>query len=112
MLDISYVVVLGLVCWRITSLLVNEDGPLDIFARFRRRIGVYYDEYSNVHGKNVIARALTCVWCTSVWVAVPLAIFASYSANNRTWIALAQFLFYALSISAMAIVVDNLVGKR
>lgn len=61
--------ILGLATWRISSLLVNEDGPWDLLGRLRDMLGVTYDEHSLPVGSNVIAKLFTCVWCISPWVA-------------------------------------------
>lgn len=95
-------VVLSLASWRITSLLVNEGGPFDIFARFRGFIGVYYDEYSNVHGKNVFAKAFTCVWCLGFWISLMICtLLMSYV----TWW---QFPFVVLAMNAVIIVIEGI----
>ena len=47
-------ILLGLATWRITAILVYDDGPRDIFVRLRDAIG----------------GPLTCFWCTSVWVSL------------------------------------------
>lgn len=65
-----------LATWRISSLLVREDGPFDIFALIRTVAGVKYDENSNAYSGNVFGKMLLCLWCTSIWVA--LAIVVSY----------------------------------
>jgi len=31
-------------------------------------MGVRYNEFSLPYGKNVIAKAMLCMWCLSVWV--------------------------------------------
>ena len=56
----------GLAGWRIASLLVNEDGPFDVFARLRHRVGIREGE---PYDDNVLTGVLSCVWCCSVWTA-------------------------------------------
>jgi hypothetical protein len=56
-----------LATWRITSLLVQEAGPYHIFARLRDQ-----------HRDNEFGKALQCIWCTSVWVAVLMVILDRY----------------------------------
>jgi hypothetical protein len=59
--------ILMLATWRLTSLVVKEDGPWNLLAQdcgadrrpLRRAVGA--------HGLNIVAE-LTCMWCTSVWV--------------------------------------------
>src|SRR3990167_9149620 len=67
--------VLALSTWRITSLLVNEDGPRNILVKFRYFTGVRFDEHSEPYGLNVVADALTCVWCTSPYIGLFVWIF-------------------------------------
>lgn len=64
----SALLVACLITWRLTSLIVSEAGPFDLFARIRDQLGVYYDEASQCQGRWSLARGLCCVWCTSVWV--------------------------------------------
>jgi hypothetical protein len=46
--------------WRVTHLLHAEDGPWDVLARLRRRVG-----------GGPLGGALSCFYCLSVWVAAP-----------------------------------------
>jgi len=56
--------VLGsLAVWRITHLLAEEDGPWDLMARLRNRLG-----------QSVAGRLLDCFYCLSLWVALLPAI--------------------------------------
>jgi hypothetical protein len=48
--------------WRVTHLLVEEDGPAQLVVRLRARLG---------HGS--LGELLDCFYCTSAWVAVPAA---------------------------------------
>jgi hypothetical protein len=60
-----YWLLLGVLCvWRITHLLNVEDGPWDLFFRFRKIVG------NGFWGK-----LLDCFYCLSVWVALPFAIW-------------------------------------
>ena len=57
-------VLAALAAWRITHLLAREDGPGDLIARFRGRLG------SGFWGK-----LMDCFYCLSFWVAAPLAFY-------------------------------------
>ena len=67
MKKLAPLVILALATWRLSSLLVREDGPFDVFGKFRSAVGVKYDEHSRPYGTNPVAEALTCLWCTSIW---------------------------------------------
>ena len=53
-----------LATWRITHLLALEDGPWDVIARIRMRLG-----------NGFWGRLLDCFYCVSLWVAAPIAAF-------------------------------------
>ncbi len=57
---------IGMAVWRISSLLVHEDGPWDVFVRLRKLAGVSSGP-DPVEG--FLTNLLSCVWCTSLWVA-------------------------------------------
>lgn len=69
-MDLTALFLLGLATWRLSYMLVHEDGPGLVFFRLRRRIGIGHDE--NRHAWMVPERflpmLLSCIWCTSVWV--------------------------------------------
>lgn len=54
----------ALATWRLAFLIVREDGPGRIFARWRTLIS-----------RGVPAAPIDCVKCTGLWVAIPLAFF-------------------------------------
>ena len=105
-----YEIIVALATWRITSLLVNEDGPYDIFARIRKFIGVYYDEMNEPQGKNVIAEAITCIWCASVWIAFAVSFFAFEYGANIHWFV--DFVLHWLGLSAAVILIERIVGDK
>lgn len=63
-----------LATWRITSLLVDETGPYDVFTKFRDSIGIEYNEFSRRIPKNEFAKMFNCFWCCSIWVALVLVL--------------------------------------
>lgn len=50
-----------LATWRLTHLLVAEDGPWDLVVRLRTRLG-----------NSEAGRAMDCFYCTSLWLAIPM----------------------------------------
>lgn len=98
--------ILALACWRITSLVVYEQGPFDIFSKIRDIAGLEYDTSGNVTGSRVkILSGLGCVWCISIWVG--LLLLGVYLLFGEA-VAVAASLPFSLSMGA--IVIDRLLG--
>lgn len=87
-------VILALAVWRLATLFANEDGPFDVLAKIRGIVGVQ-SKSGGRHGTNVVAKALICVWCSSVWFAFGLCVL--FYAFPQT---IALFLLFALSAVA------------
>jgi hypothetical protein len=84
-----YWLALGILAvWRITYLFHGEDGPWDIMVRFRLRAG-----------KGFFGKLLDCFSCSSLWVAVPLALWIGN--GIRDWILL------SLAFSGGAILLER-----
>ena len=90
-----------LAVWRISNLLVNEQGPGDVLGLLRDRIGVAYDEHSRAYGKNILASAFTCIWCLSVWVGWGVALVTAPD----------QWFLSGLAYSAGAILLDRVIKR-
>lgn len=99
-------VLCALAVWRLTSLLYREDGPFDMFPRLRKWVGVYYDEHSVMQGRNVVARAMTCFWCLSLWVSLPFSMIVPHNSVNIH--PLAAWWIIWLALSTAAIVIDSI----
>jgi hypothetical protein len=67
--------VAALATWRVTHLIVYEDGPWDAIARLRRRAGAGF-----------FGRLMDCFYCTSLWVAAPVAF--ALEARPLDWVLL------------------------
>jgi Protein of unknown function (DUF1360) len=72
-------VVGALATWRVTHVLVEEDGPADAVVRLRRRAGDGW-----------IGQALDCFYCLSIWTAAPVAAAVARRPREAplTWLAL------------------------
>jgi hypothetical protein len=62
----------ALAVWRVSNILVNEEGPFQLASKLRQASGI---EYSKDTATSVAVswpdwNPLHCVLCTSVWVAV------------------------------------------
>jgi hypothetical protein len=69
----------ALATWRLTHLVVEEDGPFDLIVRLRTQLG---DSQSG--------RAMDCFYCSSLWLAAPMALLVSRDAQDWavSWLAL------------------------
>jgi hypothetical protein len=99
--------ILALATWRVSYMLVNEDGPYAIVANFRQLLGVRYDDYSQVYGISMPGKLLTCVYCTSVWVSLAYVIIWLVCGST---VSVAIALPFALS--AVAVIVNNYIDKQ
>lgn len=115
-ISIVHLLILALATWRISSLLVDEDGLFDMFEKLRIWAGVRYmkgetGELEQVvpddtpRFKKTIAKWLTCRWCCSLWIGAGLTI---------AYVAWGHVVYVVLpwSISALAIIIDAMIGRR
>ncbi len=72
--------------WRITTIFNSEDGPFDIFVRFR-----------SLFGNGVLGKLLDCFYCLSLWIAAPVAYMIGTQWKERL------LLWFALSGAAIII---------
>ena len=83
------VLVTALCVWRLTHLVVAEDGPWRAVARFRR-----------LAAHVLPTGLLDCFYCTSLWLAIPFAIGCADGWRGQ--------LMLALAASAGAILLDRI----
>jgi len=68
-----------LTVWRLTHLVVKEDGPFDIIFLIRKKVtGSFF------------ASLMDCFYCSSVWVALPFGIWlgANWIEKLLIWLGL------------------------
>lgn len=84
--------VAALATWRLTSLLVAEDGPGHVFAWWRKQVGTV----------GFWAELFGCVWCLSVWIGLLMTVVALTPA----W-----WLLWPLALSAVTISLGRWLGQ-
>jgi hypothetical protein len=74
----SFVLVV-LATWRLTRLLAFEDGPGDVIANLRQRLG-----------DGFLGKLMDCFYCLSLWIAVPMSwlLINKWSEWPLFWLAL------------------------
>lgn len=82
-----------LAAWRLSSLILREKGPWDMFVHLRTILG----------STELGAGVLSCLWCLSVWVGLLLAPLALWQYG---WLILMP-----LSLSAGAIWLDGVIRR-
>ncbi len=78
-----YFTLAALATWRLTHLLAHEDGPGDVIASLRQRLG-----------ESFLGNLLDCFYCLSLWIAAPMAYL--FMNQRREW----PLLWLALSAAA------------
>lgn len=73
--------ILGLATWRVSMLILYEDGPWRVFDRMRTLVG------ANTPGElSALATLFSCMMCLSVWVAGAFAILGRW--EHGYWVML------------------------
>jgi hypothetical protein len=89
MIDPFHFLLAALAVWRLSHLLVFENGPGLIFERMRQ-----------AGAETWVGRLLDCFYCTSLWIAAPMAALISgdWLWGVITWLALSGFASLALQM--------------
>lgn len=95
-----------LATWRLSSLIVREDGPFYLFRKFRELFGIVHDDQGPIQWPDrFMPSLLTCVWCTSLWVAVGWVVLGIFFQSTTIYIA------SPFALSAGAILLDKVLKK-
>jgi len=79
----------ALATWRLSFLLVREDGPWRIFARVRQSLG-----------SGFFAELFGCVKCLGIWISIPFAFFVKHG----NWI---ELVVIWLALSGVTALIDE-----
>ncbi len=88
-----------LATWRLTHLIAREDGPADLVARLRARLGGGW-----------LGHLMDCFNCTSLWVAAPMAWWLATTLGDGIvlWLALSGAVCLLERASADKLVIQPL----
>ena len=93
---------LSLAAWRLASLIANEDGPWQIFKRFRQRAEDWCKRYKFCSELGLY-ELVSCEWCNSIWIGIGLTVLYFWMGDSILYIAL------PLALSTVAIVIKYVV---
>lgn len=79
MIDLPRLIILILATWRLTSLVLREDGPWKLFVHLRTILG----------RTDVGIGALSCFWCLSVWIGTLLSLLSLWGYGHLVMLPLA-----------------------
>jgi len=91
-------VLAALAVWRVAHMLVHEDGPRRLIAQLRA-----------LAAGTEIGRALDCVGCMSLWLALPASVWVSRRLSEfiPTWLALSGAAFLFERIGGEPLIVEH-----
>ncbi len=84
MADTEKYIVLVVAVWRLTHLIVAEDGPFELIIKVRKSAG-----------NSFLGKLMDCFYCLSIWIAL---LAASCSANTFNELILLTLYYSGLSI--------------
>lgn len=92
-MDFVGILIGGLATWRVSHMLVKEDGPLDIFARIRASLGKRQKKRGGLFD------LMSCVSCTSMYIGALAALWLAGS--------VVEIIMYTLAFSAFTALVER-----
>lgn len=109
-MDIFRFAVLALAIWRISNMLVNEDGPWMAFEHLRLRVGLQPAPCEECTRETdppgqMPGSLFSCVWCLSVWVGAVVALLALLLPGVMFWLCM------PFALSAVACLIDRSGGN-
>ena len=105
-MTVLYLALAALATWRASVMLVEEDGPGDVFRRLREWAGIMEYADGTVYAPaTFVARVLQCVRCCSVWTALPATVATWPGEDWRLWA------LTPLALSGFAVLVQVARGK-
>ncbi len=77
----------SLAAWRLASLIANENGPWQMFERFRQ-LAEYWCKKYKFCSQLGLHELVTCEWCNSVWIGAGLTLLYLWIGDTILYLAL------------------------
>ena len=88
--------------WRLASLIANEDGPWQMFKRFRQLAEYWCNKYKFCSELG-LHELVTCEWCNSVWIGAGLTLLYIWLGDTILYLAM------PLALSTVVIIIKYIV---
>lgn len=112
MTDILPILIAGLATFRLAVLVSEDDGPSRIFQRFRSMLKREAKQHPTLR-KSAVHEGIECLRCSSIWLALPIAMFMFWREDVPGWLRVSGDVFLMwMSLSAMAILFNRAFPKR
>jgi hypothetical protein len=103
--SLVYLVIYALVSFRVTELLVIDDGPFDLFANIRGWFN--RAPFDNSIRRN-ISVALSCVHCTGLWVSLALGAVYHYVGG----VTISWAIVFSIAVAGLQSILANKFGRQ
>jgi len=108
-MTLTDLLILTLAAWRIANLIVDdsEEGPFGVLTWFRHLLGIRYDDKGRMMSVDSptiyreLGRAVSCMWCLSLWIGLLLALIPSDY----------RIILLPFALSAGALIVDKQIKR-
>lgn len=97
-MDFVALLIGGLATWRLSRMIVHENGPLDIFVRMRAKFA------QNQQKSGGLFDLVSCVSCTSVWIGAVTALFVAGDVF--------ELFMYTFAFSAISVLTERLTASK
>lgn len=88
--------------WRVSVMVVEEEGPGDVFVKIKEMTGAQVSGIPvDWQHMGTLARLTQCPWCLSVWVGLALSLIRLISPKTF------RFLALALAGSAATVLIEE-----
>lgn len=99
-----HLAVYGLATFRLAVLLSQDSGPAHMFSKLRSFLKKEAKTNTTLR-KSAVQEGISCLKCSSVWVATPVAIYAYHrdSLDDTWWCPVVEIMLCCMALSACAI---------
>lgn len=106
-MSLTELIILGLATWRLTSLLIYEEGPYYVFVHFRYLLGingpVLNFKADTPQWRIELAKLFLCLWCLSISIGLFLGYLGYF------WDRVGILIALPLALSAITVLYDKIV---